>query len=47
MKKTYIEPELEVVEFETEDIMAASGGGVSYSNNLDSWSSSWGSTSDW
>ena len=45
MKKVYIEPELEVVEFETEDIMAASGG-VTY-DSLNSWDSKWGSTSDW
>ncbi len=46
MKKTYVEPELEVVEFETEDIMSSSGGGVVY-QMLESWSDSWGSTSDW
>lgn len=45
MKKTYIEPELEVVEFETEDIMSASG--VTYNSLLQSWGQEWGSTSDW
>lgn len=46
MKKTYMEPEVEVVEFETEDIMNASG--VSFFSGLSSWSTDdWGSTSDW
>ncbi len=45
MKKTYIEPELEVIEFETEDIMNASG--VTYNDALSSWSDAWGSLTDW
>jgi len=45
MKKTYIEPEFEVVEFETEDIMNPSG--VSFMSNMSSWADSWGSTEDW
>ncbi len=45
MKKIYIEPEMEIVEFETEDIMAASG--VTYNNALSAWDSLWGSENDW
>ncbi len=45
MKKNYIEPELEVVEFETEDVMAPSG--VTYNNALSAWDALWGSEGDW
>ena len=45
MKKTYIEPAFEVVEFETEDIMNASG--ISIMDSVSSWADGWGSTEDW
>ena len=28
MKETYVEPKMEVIEFETEDIIRTSGGGI-------------------
>ena len=45
MKKTYVEPELEIIEFETEDIMQSSG--VTYNDALDAWDSLWGSKEAW
>ena len=38
-------PEVEIVEFETEDIMAPSG--LSYNNALSAWDSLWSSEGDW
>ncbi len=45
MKKAYTEPVIEVIEFETEDIMNASG--VTYDGNLTSWSDLWNSVEGW
>jgi len=45
MKKTYTSPELEVIQFEAEDIMSASG--VTYNGELAVWASAWSSLSDW
>lgn len=45
MKREYTSPEVEIVEFETEDIMAPSG--LSYNNALSAWDSLWSSEGDW
>ncbi len=49
MKKEYINPEMEVIQFETEDIMSASG--IVYNSQitdpLNAFNNNWGSTNDW
>ena len=40
MKKTYTSPDAEIIVFETEDIMTASG--VAFDGSIGSWDDSWG-----
>lgn len=44
MKETYVSPEVEIVEFETEDIMNASN--IIYKPDIEGWDDGWGSTGD-
>ena len=51
MKKTYINPSVEVIQFEAEDIMSLSGNGsITYNNNLtdtpNAFNDLWNSTDD-
>lgn len=45
MKKEYISPEMEIVKFETEDIMQSSG--VTVNDLLNTWSDDWGFEKAW